>query len=291
MSKIKSIEEYIAYQKAADKSSATVDSYYADLICFGRWFKLENSENLNLQKITPTDIRQYKQYLISSSYKPNTINRRLLSLKYFLKWGWDTKKIIYQFPIPKLVMQNKTAPKWLARIEQNALLRYIERHGKIRDIVIIKVFLNTGIRVSELCNLKWSNITLSERMGNMIIEYGKNNKYREVPLNKDARNALLIYGYKKNAGQETPVFIGQRGNLSSRGIQLMFKRLLKNSDLQSVTPHQLRHTFCKNLVDAGVSLEKVASLAGHESLDTTKIYCTPSLYDLSQAVEKIGEEE
>jgi site-specific recombinase XerD len=83
----------------------------------------------------------------------------------------------------------------------------------------------------------------------------------------------------------------QRGTLSARGIQLMLKRQLKKTALSGLTPHQLRHTFCKNLVDAGISLEKIAVLAGHENLNTTKIYCRPSLSDLSEAVEKISEEE
>ena len=71
----------------------------------------------------------------------------------------------------------------------------------------------------------------------------------------------------------------------------MLQKQLKNTNIAGTTPHQLRHSFCKNLVNAGVSLEKVALLAGHESLDTTKIYCKPSLSDLDIAVAMIGEEE
>lgn len=289
MIKIKPIEEFIFYQQSADKSALTMKSYSLDLYSFAKWFYRINREELTLRKITPTDIRQYKQFLISCEYKPNTINRHLVSLRHFLLWAWETKRIIYQFPLPKFVKQNNAAPKWLNRVEQNSLLRHIERYGKKRDITIVKLFLNTGIRVHELCNLKWNNIKVSERKGNVVIYYGKGNKYREIPLNNDARNVLLSIDYKKYADKTERVFIGQRGALSSRGVQLMFKRLFKNSNFISVTPHQLRHTFCKNLIDAGVSLDKVAVLAGHESLDTTKIYCTPSLSDLAEAVEKIGE--
>jgi integrase/recombinase XerC len=290
MTKIKQIEEFILYQKSLDKSALTMKSYRLDLYSFAGWFYKINGELLKLRKITPTDIRQYKQYLISCEYKPNTINRRLVSLRHFLSWAWSTKRISYQFPLPKFVRQNKTAPKWLNKVDQNSLLRHIERYGKKRDITIVKLLLNTGIRVHELCNLKWNNIEISERKGNVVIYYGKGNKYREIPLNNDARNILLSIDYKKHTGKAEAVFIGQKGALSSRGIQLMFKRLFKNSNFISVTPHQLRHTFCKNLIDAGVSLDKVAALAGHESLETTKIYCTPSLSDLAEAVEKIGED-
>ena len=91
--------------------------------------------------------------------------------------------------------------------------------------------------------------------------------------------------------QDKFIFVGQRGPLTPRGIQLMLKRLLKNTEFKEVSPHQLRHSFCKNLVDVKVSLEKVAALAGHERLDTTKLYCKPSFGDLAKAVEKISETE
>lgn len=291
MAKIAQIESYIAYQKSVDKSPATLSSYRSDLLQFAAWFLEINKEDLRLAKITPTDARQYKHYLVKSGFKPQTINRRLLSLKYFIRWGVDTKRIKYQFPLPKPVKQVYSGPKWLDKRQQNQLLRYAERYGQLRDIAIIKILLNTGLRVSELCTLTWNCVSIDERKGKLDINAGKGNKYREVPLNKDARQALIDLGYKQNVALDKPVIMGQRGALSPRGIQLMLKRLLKNSDLGVVSPHQLRHSFCKNLVDAEVSLEKMAALAGHEQLETTKIYCRPSFGDLSQAVEKIGELE
>lgn len=164
------------------------------------------------------------------------------------------------------------------------MIRHIERHGSIRDIAIVKVFLNTGLRVSELCGIKWQHISISDRKGKILVNAGKGCKYREVPLNKNARLAFLDLGYKEEAHKDAFAFTGQRGVLSSRAIQVMLKRLNLPAELGSISPHQLRHTFCKNLVDAGVSLEKIAVLAGHERLDTTKLYCQPSFTDLSNAI-------
>lgn len=285
------ISTFIEYQKGLNKSDATLRSYQSDLKVFARWFKEVNNETLSLSKITPTDVRAFKKYLIDSGFKASTISRKMLSIKYLLEWGWQTKRIKYRFPLPKLVKQTSTAPKWLTKTEQNALIRHFEQVGTTRDIAIIKIFLNTGIRVNELCQLKWSDITLSERKGSLVVRNSKGDKYRTLPLNKDARNALHQMSYKTYAGTDNFVFQGQRGPLTSRGIQLMLKRRISKSNLEPVSPHQLRHTFCKNLVDANVSLDKVALLAGHEKLDTTKIYCKPSLSDLSDAVERIGEEE
>jgi integrase/recombinase XerC len=128
---------------------------------------------MRLTNITPTDARQYKQHLVDTGLRPPTINRRLLSLKYFLEWGWRTKKIKYRFPLPKTVKQSQSIPKWLNRCQQNQLLRHIEQLGSARDISIVKILLNTGLRVSELCGLKWSDITMSDRKGKLLVNAGK----------------------------------------------------------------------------------------------------------------------
>jgi integrase/recombinase XerC len=78
--------------------------------------------------------------------------------------------------------------------------------------------------------------------------------------------------------------------MTRRGLENIVEKY-RGKGLEDLTCHSLRHTFCKNLVDAGVSLEKIAALAGHESLDTTRCYCEPSHHDLEKAVNLIGEEE
>ena len=88
MTKNSPIEKYISYQKSTDKSPSTLASYRSDLIQFSIWFQSINGAKMTLFNITPTDARQYKQHLIASGLRPQTINRRLLSLKYFLKWSW-----------------------------------------------------------------------------------------------------------------------------------------------------------------------------------------------------------
>ena len=85
------------------------------------------------------------------------------------------------------------------------------------------------------------------------------------------------------------LFTGQRGNpLQPSGIYYLIKRYAYDARLEDVTPHTLRHTFGKNLVDAGVPLDRVAQLLGHESVDTTRIYTTPSEQDLQREVEKVA---
>ncbi len=184
-----------------------------------------------------------------------------------------------------------TAPRWLTKSEQHLLRRLVEQTQKPRDIAIVTLLLNTGLRIHELCALTWNDIDLSERKGLLTVHSGKGGKYRQIPLNKDVRLTLLKYQAQQQTNGNVPIFIGQRGALTIRGVQLLLKRLLHNTVLKNVSAHQLRHTFCKNLINADVGLEKVAMLAGHESLDTTKLYCKPSMLDLNEAVERIGEHE
>ena len=291
MTKIDPINEFAKYQKLLNKSELTIINYRTDISVFAKWFNGQNAYLFATNKITPTDIRLYKQYLIKHEYKPNTINRKLLGLKYFINWAIDTNQIKHHFPFPKPVKDQSITAKWLDRLEQNALLRHIEQYGKERDVAIVKILLNTGLRVQELCDLKWKHIIITDRKGHLYINYGKGDKSRTVPLNQSARLAFKAIGYDINIGSKNFVFIGQRGPLTPRGVQFMLKQLLARTHLAHISPHHLRHTFCKNLVDSGATLEKVAILAGHESLDTTKIYCRPSHADLSEAVERISEIE
>ena len=286
------LDRFLKFLQSTEKSPHTIHSYESDLKQFAKWFESVNKDDMRLTRITPTDLRQFKRYMIEDAgLKPQTINRRLQAIKTFLEWGWSSGKIKHRFPMPKKVKQMTPTPKWLDRNQQNHMFRHIERYGKTRDKAIIRLLINTGLRVGELAALRWCDVFVSERKGYLRVVSGKGEKYREVPLNKDAREALMSLDYYNHAGSEVLIFEGQRGNLSSRGIQLVLERLLQYSEVGKVSPHQLRHTFCKNLVDAGVSLEKIAALAGHESLDTTRLYCQPSFDDLSDAVEKIGELE
>lgn len=287
-------QDFSLYLKNSERSFLTVKNYLADLEIFKKWFLNTNDYfEFRPSDITPTDLREFKQFLmINKEMKPASINRRLASLRSFLKWTNETgvSPNIKLSKIPKFEKTEKTGIRWLDRKEENALLRVVERNGSTRDIAIIKLLLNTGLRVAELCSLRWSEIIINERKGILTVLQGKGGKRREVPLNYGARQVLLDLGYKQNAGKKDWIFVGQRGKLTPRGAQTLFRKYADPVKLKKLSPHSLRHTFCKNLLNAGISLEKIALLAGHESLDTTRLYLEPSLKDLEGAVEAISEE-
>jgi integrase/recombinase XerC len=278
----------------SERSTYTIKNYLCDLDGFALWLKSQGNTEFAPELITPTDLREYKHYLDETlQLKPQTINRKLSSLRSFLNWaGIEGYFSDNRLPhVPQAIKEQASAPKWLDRLEQHALCRIVEKGRKVRDIAMIKLLLNTGLRVSELCALTWKDLKISPKKGRLNVNHGKGSKRRTIPLNKDARSVLVELGYHKNKGSDQQVFIGQRGAMTPRGIESTLRKYVKQTDLEEVSPHQLRHTFCKNLIDAGVGLEKVATLAGHDNLETTRRYCTPSEQDLAAAVELIGEED
>lgn len=287
-------DNFAQFLSESERSTYTIKNYLCDLDGFALWLKSKGNTEFAPTLITPTDLREYKHYLDQIlQLKPQTINRKLSSLRSFLNWAG----IEGYFPdnrlphVPQSIREQASAPKWLDRLSQHALCRIVEKGRKPRDLAMIKLLLNTGLRVSELCALTWRDIKISPKKGRLSVNHGKGSKRRTIPLNKDARRVLVELGYHKNKGSDQRVFVGQRGAMTPRGIESTLRKYVKKTDLEEVSPHQLRHTFCKNLIDAGVSLEKVAALAGHENLETTRRYCTPSEQDLAAAVELIGEED
>ncbi|MGK7892686.1 MAG: tyrosine-type recombinase/integrase [Xenococcus sp. (in: cyanobacteria)] len=291
--KIDYLQNFALFLESAERRPVTIKNYLCDLKYFEKWFEQKTEQKLTPERITPTDLRDYKHFLSEVlSLKPKTVNRKLSSLKSFLNWACSEELIPeHRTPrIPKPIKEEKVGPQWLERNEQHNLVRMVEQGQNQRDITIIQLLLNTGLRVSELCGLMWSDIKITSRKGRLTVRSGKGGKRREIPLNKDARKVLKDLGYSNQKGKFEAIFMGQRGPMTPRGVESMFRKYVAHTELDEVTPHKLRHTFCKNLIDAGVSLEKVAMLAGHENLETTRLYCSPSDHDLEAAVELIGVE-
>jgi site-specific recombinase XerD len=287
------VQDFAHHLARAERSPLTIKNYRCDLTAFASWFRETNGDELTPARITPTDLRAYKRFLVDHrGLKPASVNRQLATLKSFLTWAAGAGLLPAGPPpvLPKAVLQERRGPRWLDRREQYALRRAVERGGQVRDLAIVTLLLNTGLRLQELCALTWHDVQVTARKGLVTVTRGKGGKSRQLPLNAEARRTLMVLGYEAHAGSSAPVFMGQRGRLTPSGVQRLLRTYAHAAHLEALSPHRLRHTFCKSLVDAGVGLEKVAALAGHESLETTRHYCTPSLRDLEHAVELIGEE-
>jgi integrase/recombinase XerD len=164
----------------------------------------------------------------------------------------------------------------------------VEQSSNKRDLAILQLLRHTGIRVGELTALRLGDVTLSERKGQLVVRSGKGSKYRVVPLNADARKALNDYLAVRPKSTSDFLFLGRRSDgLSERSVEKIVLKYAQQAGLEDVSPHTLRHTFGKSALDAGVDLVTVSRLMGHERLETTAIYTTPSPQDLERAVARL----
>ena len=273
------------------KSPLTIRSYLSDLRRFADWFSQTNGEEFTPQTITILDVRSYQSYLVTvAQFKPSTINRRLAALSNYCRWA-VAQDLLQDDPTKEVkgVSQVKGAPKALQPVELRRLLREVLKGARERDIAIVELLANTGLRVGELAGLTLEDIEISERKGSVTVRSGKGAKYRQVPLNADARRAISNYIEVRPKGDHAHLFIGQRGSaLTASAIWRVVKKYGERAGLE-ISPHTLRHTFGTRLVRRkGVDLVTVAAMMGHESLDTTAIYTQPSEEDMTEAVETLS---
>lgn len=288
------IEQFQEYMTVAGKSAHTIRAYSQDLQTFIRWFELSVEEPFTPRAVDPGDLHDYKNYLIGRGRRPATTNRRLKALVTFFRWAKRRQLVADNpFEIVEAIFvkeQKDISPHWLERQEQRAIIRAARESGSKRDLAIIQTLLGTGLRLSELAALRVDDLDLGERRGRLQVRIGKGGKARTIPLDGKTRQALESYLSKREKDGSKQLFLGQRGPLNQAGINYLVSKYAYQAKLEDCTPHTLRHSFAKNLVDAGIPLDQVASLLGHESLDTTRIYTRPSQRDLERAVRKAAGE-
>ena len=288
------LTQYRSYLERVGKSPRTVQAYSDDVASFAKWFEQTTGEGLHPSLVDPRDILEYRGFLLRQGKKPATVNRRLDALRNFFRWA-KREMLITDSPFDLLENvsvkeQQDIAPRWLDSKEQLALLRAVRKGGDVRDLAVIQTLLGTGLRVSELAALTVADLELSERKGVLHVRQGKGTKARDIPLDNQTRQALAAYLSQRQDDGSDRLFVGQRGPLNSPGIQHLVSKYAYQARLEHCTVHTLRHTFAKNLVDAGTPLDQVATLLGHESLDTTRIYTKPSREDLERAVRRAAGE-
>ncbi|NLY38599.1 MAG: tyrosine-type recombinase/integrase [Firmicutes bacterium] len=283
------MQSFIDYLKESDASPHTIKSYISDLKKFMKWYVETTGEELkDFNAVGSLHVAEFKRYLITRGQKPATINRALAALSVFFSW-LTNQGLADQNPVIGIisVKQERTSPKALDRREQMALMKAVRSSGKVRDIALVTLLLHTGLRISELCALDVEDMVLRERSGWLTV-MGKGLKVRTVPLNATVRNALEAW-LKVRGRADGPLFTSQKkGGLTARAVEYLLAKYARLARLEGVTPHSLRHTFCKSLIDAGESIDRVAMLAGHSNLNTTSRYTRPTDKDLQNTVDKLA---
>lgn len=280
------ITEYLDYcrtQKCLDEK--TLKAYRIDLRQFTDYLS-DSLEISYISNITPTILENYISRL-HSEYKPKSSKRKIASIKALFHYC-EYKDIIDINPFSKIrtrfrepIILPKTIPlhtveTFLSAIYtkcSNAGTAY-QRSNALRDAAVIELLFATGIRISELCCLKSSNVNLID--GTILI-YGKGDKERYIQLASDEIIHILDeyrHTFSTQIAGSTHFFVNQSGTpLSDQSVRRMINKYcsLAAIDLH-ITPHMFRHTFATSLLEADVDIRYIQEMLGHSSINVTQIY-------------------
>ena len=271
------LRKFILYLKYEKKySDFTIKNYERDIdyfLLFLNDSKINHIKNVNYQTI-----RKYLINLHNHEYSKNTIAIYISSLRTFFKYLYN-ENIITNNPTilvsnPKL---DKKLPTFLYTNDLEKLLSMpnTEDNLGIRDCLILELLYSTGIRVSELINIKITDINFSDKR---IKIKGKGNKERYVLYGNICEQKLENYLKKSysflNIKKTNYLILNKNGDkITPRFIEMLIKKYQKLAGISiNVTPHTLRHTFATHLLDGGADLKTVQELMGHESLSSTQVY-------------------
>ena len=252
-------------------SKNTISSYKNDISSFSSWC---DKELLDLLKITDLNLNNYISNLFSTGLKSSSINRKISSIKHFYLFLLK-KKVIKNSPADEITTpkQEKYLPTSMSEDEVESLLGSPKSSIKIerRDKAMIEILYATGMRISELVNLKLTDIDFNR---SVLKVFGKGSKERLVPYGEKAAEALRIYLEDRKKLDSKDVFLSNRGTRITRGaFWQRIKIYIKRENLKSsISPHTLRHAFATHLLNRGADLRSVQILLGHSDLSTTQIY-------------------
>lgn len=245
-----------------------------------RTFFVENGGFIDWLKLSSRDIEIFIQYLAQKKYKRSTQSRKISTLRSFYRF-LNKRNIIPVNPVELISLRgdHKNLPEFLYSDEMVKVLKSISTTTPLglRNMALLELFYATGMRVSEIANLKLDQVDFEL---NLILVHGKGNKDRYVAFGEEAKTALnnyLVEARKKLLLHKTDygyVFLNSNGNMiTSRGLEYIIKNIFLNAGISaSVHPHMLRHTFATQMLNNGADLRTVQELLGHKSISTTQIY-------------------
>ena len=307
-----------------DRGALTAKAYVADVQGFMAWWtQTHGTRQFELAAVLPTDIKDYRAHLQTvARQQVSSINRRLAALRSFFKWAVQTGQVA-RSPLTGLkpLRQQKAAPRWLdPRAEyflQQALEQWVQAVPVeaeitltarliLRDGALVALMWKAGLRVSEVAALDLDDLDLtSRRHGTALVRLGKGRKSRRVPLNAGVIAGLRDWLAVRPATTSQALFLSKTGQrLAPRAMQAVVEQLGREAAakvaargsaereiidaLNALSPHVLRHTCGKRLLDAGAQLTEVAEILGHDDVNVTRRYTQPGAADLQRASDRIS---
>ena len=283
---IKSFSEYL--NDELNYSERTVKTYIESLKEFTSFLQKHHYSFFNINK----DIaNSYKAYLVSKNYEAKTSSLYLSAVRAFYRYLVEIKAISSNpfagIKNPKVI---KKLPNFLNHSESGTLLQMNKEENilDVRNDFIIEFLYATGLRVSELCNIKLKDISFSEKK---IKVMGKGSKERIVfykAMDDKLWNDYLSIRDKILEGTPSDyLLVSITGKLTTRSVEKIVKNYALKKNIKSkVTPHTLRHTFATDLLNEGADIRSVGELLGHESLSTTQIYTHVTADRLKEVYQK-----
>ena len=262
--------QYLEFEKRYSKH--TLISYGTDLSQFSSYLKLE-FEIENIKEVSHQIIRSWISSLLEIGISSRTVNRKITTLKSFYKYLMQ-EDVISENPTRKIVSpkNSKKLPVFVEKSKMDILLNEIEFpegfEGE-RDKLIIDVFYMTGVRLSELINIKISDIDFSNSQMKVL---GKRKKERMIPLTNTLLNQIKIFSQKKSVN--LLLFTNFEGlTLSPKQVyNLVNKYIGMVTSLDKKSPHILRHTFATHMLNNGADINAIKEILGHSNLSATQIY-------------------
>lgn len=288
----KIVAEFEETLGADGKAAKTLESYVGDIRAFLQW--LESKGTTFTGNLKRFYITSYRNYLVQEGYEVNTINKKINSLQSFSQFlidrGYLKEQVVdLKKDKVKVAAGSEGEVEVFTDAEVEKLLFYIQSEQVLsRDRLIILMLLYTGIRVSELVNIKLKDIDVLSM--NLTVAWGKGGKRREVPLKNEVIEAIKEYleGERKDnkfADSEYLILTNRSAKMYRDAVNRLLNRMESKLGIR-MHPHKYRHTFCTRLLKRGVELTTVAKLAGHASIQTTaSFYINTSQKDKREAVE------
>jgi site-specific recombinase XerD len=267
-------------------SPQSIKAYRSDLQQFLAWLQTRRVDWDLPYRIERIDIVQFINYLAAHKASAVTRKRKLASIRGFLKFLKDNQ-IIFGNPADTIEgpIREERDPAILLKTEYKALLQVAGAHP--RDFAMVMLFLQTGLRVSELVNLTLSDVDLASR--ELTIRQGKGRKDRVVPLVGQALQALKSYlAVRDSSSEYEQVFLARNGtSMDPRTVRYRIHKYYQEAGIKKrASVHTLRHTFATHQIHNGLKINQLKEVLGHRQMETTYKYVHLDRTNLRQGMEQ-----
>jgi integrase/recombinase XerC len=264
------IAQYLDHLEVERRLSPnTLESYRRDLDALSTF---ADAHGVAIEAVATADIRDFIAAEHRRGLSPKSLQRRLSAVRSWFRWMLKRGLVKAN---PADAVRAPKAPRKLPQVldpdEAKVLVEVpTDVPLGLRDRALLELFYSSGLRLSELCGLRWRDLDLAE---GLVTVLGKGRKQRTVPVGSHACRALAEWHAGTSAPGDAPVFPGRNGPITPRAVQLRLRQLAQRQGLfKRVHPHLLRHSFASHVLESSGDLRAVQELLGHADIATTQIY-------------------